>query len=424
MKFRFVSAAPKGFQWKLHRQTKTGFPTAHRAATDLAAALGVQVKHLRCDYKDPVPAPQLPAKLANRGILWHSKKLGWYIRDNRMYHLKPDQLGKAVKKKPAALKRKKAAGGVLRLYKGVTYSKQMAAWLAQTSVDGATKQVGGLFETQQAAASFLADFLKVPVTSLQKASKQAWQRRGPLLEHFRSVMAIYSSVPVMKQLPGDLADTVQHAKADKRNLSPAARALCVQCKYGPYREVIREQFGKHGDLNKGFFLSCLESFAKIPDSALAPWRFNVARHVAHHHGMLPLLMSMGILSKSHQRAQDIKRVIVRALELCLIVCQDRCFTLTEEAGVVYKFHWTPKVESEVSRFAIFASEIEDGLAESSPWENVGDLCKGIVATRDALKTFPKGFSPKGYHTTWHLRTTAIVWFSVFDALHLLCIYGV
>ena len=297
MKFRFVSAAGKGFQWKLHRQSKAGFATAHNAAADLANTLGVQVKHLRKDFKGSVPAPTLPARFANRGILWHGAKLGWFTRSKRTYHLKPEGLGNDVLKKPAAAKRKKAAGGVLRLFKGVTFSKAKSAWLAQTDVSGTTKQIGGLFPTQQQAASHLAEYLGVPLSDLRKVKNSAWQRRESLLEHFRSVMSIYSALPFVKQLPGDLRDTIEFAIKDKATLSAPARALVVQVKYGPYRQVVREQFDKHRALNEWFFADCVKHFAQISEATLAPWRRNVGRHVSHHHGMLPMLINLGILVK-------------------------------------------------------------------------------------------------------------------------------
>ena len=309
MKFRFVSTAAKGFQWKLHRQSKAGFPSEHSAAVDLAAVLGVQLKHLRKDFKGSVPAPELPANLADKGILWHGAKLGWFIRSKRIYHLKPGSLVKDVKKKPSALKRKKVAGaGVLRLFKGVTYSKQMSAWLAQApDTTGVVRQIGGLFQSQNDAASHLAQHLGVDVSELKKSNKQLFQRREPLLQHFKAVMAIYSAVPLQSQLPGDLSDTVQHAVADKVNLTAAARALVIQMKYGPYRQVVREEFMKHKAMSKAFFLACLRGFAKIPDATLAPWRLNVARHVAHHHGMIPTLMNLGVLRKETSSSKGGKR---------------------------------------------------------------------------------------------------------------------
>ena len=102
------------------------------------------------------------------------------------------------------------------------------------------------------------------------------------------------------------------------------------------------------------------------------------------------------------------------------MCQEKLlFRLTEEPGTMYAFFWGPAVEAEIQKFITFGSEVEDGLVGTFPWNNVSDLCAGIVATRKSLKNLPKGFTAKGYHINWHFRTTAIVLASTLFVLFLL-----
>ena len=152
--------------------------------------------------------------------------------------------------------------------------------------------------TESAAAKHLAAELGVDVESLKKGAR-AHLRKDKALAHFCMVMKIYASLPFPARVPGDLSDSVRHARGDKRMTAPCfGLLLCL--KYGPYRDVAREvvKAQKATNIDETLLRAILEGAAAISPQALAPWRQCCGRHVAHHHGFLPLMMDMGCLHKT------------------------------------------------------------------------------------------------------------------------------
>ena len=300
VKYRFVSEDADGtWKWRLHREEGSGFPSAHKAACNLAARLRVKLVHLKEGANATAASrPSLPEHLEGYPLLWSAEKLGWFSREKRIYYIEPEQAvqkGK-LEKKHARVKIQHKPGP-LRKFRGVTFHVAKGAWVAQTQKDGANCQVGGLHETQQAAAEALAEHLEVSVDSLRKESKQSYQRPQEILSHFGGMMSAFKQIPFPERLPGDLVDLVQHAKSD-RSLPVPVRALVTLFKYGPYREALRRAHKKYGSKGlKETVQQAVVSAAAISPSTLAPWRASVGRNVSHHHGFLPTLQSFGVIKK-------------------------------------------------------------------------------------------------------------------------------
>ena len=299
--YKHVFEDGKGnFQWKLHRCSADGFPSAYAAAKDLAVKLRIKIVFLKLGAQVSTPSkPKLPAHLVSFPLVWSSEKLGWYSRSSRTYHIDPAEAvkkGKLVKKivRPKVDSRP----GPLRRFSGVTYHASKKAWVAQArGSDGVFRQLGGLHMSEAKAAQTLASHLGVSMRSLQK-QKQLYQRPGEVLDHFQGVMSAYSQVSFPARLPGDLCDLINNASGDSR-LSPLNRALLMLLKYSPYRAELRRasRRQKNGADIKGLLKDVIQRCARIPSAKLVAWRANCGRNVSHHHGLLATLQSLKVLKK-------------------------------------------------------------------------------------------------------------------------------
>ena len=120
-----------------------------------SSRLGVKKCHLQKTFQGDNPKPALtPSLAAISGLFWHPRKLGWFSKKHRQYHLLPRaavQAGKLEKKK---WKPEDPNPSVLRQYKGVTYSKAKKRWLAQSldehTILAPTGKYTGLLTTRKA----------------------------------------------------------------------------------------------------------------------------------------------------------------------------------------------------------------------------------------------------------------------------------
>ena len=301
----FEDGIAKGnFQWKLHRCSAGGFPSAYAAAKDLAVKLRIKIVFLKLGAQVSTPSkPQLPAHLVSFPLVWSSEKLGWYSRSSRTYHIDPAE---AVKKGKLAKKlvrpKVDSRPGPLRRFVGVTYHAGNKAWVAQTrGSNGVWRQIGGLHMSEAKAAQTRANHMGVSMQSIQK-QKQWYQRPKEVLDHFRGVMSAYSQVSFPARLPGDLCDLINNARlsGDSRlTTSPQNIALWTLFKYSPYRAELRRAWRrqKNGGDIKGLLKDVIQRCAGIPAAKLAAWRANCGRNVSHHHGFLPTLQSLKVLKK-------------------------------------------------------------------------------------------------------------------------------
>ena len=139
-----------------------------------SSRLGVKRCHLQKTFQGDNPKPALtPSLEAISGLFWHPRKLGWCSKKHRQYHLLPRaavQAGKLEKRQGQATPNP----GVLRQYKGVTYSKAKKRWLAQSFDEhtGTYRQIHGTFHTPESAARALADWMGVEdVKDFEKGAK-------------------------------------------------------------------------------------------------------------------------------------------------------------------------------------------------------------------------------------------------------------
>ena len=299
------------FKWKIHRHVaKHKFATAAAAAGDLSGRLGVAVHHLKTAFQGNVPKPPLtPSLNAFTSLLWHPKKVGWYSRTHRQYHLSPHAAVKAGKLKKRRVKPTEPNPGVLRRYKGVVFNQATKRWLAQSfdKATGTWRQVHGIFHTEKGAADALAKWMGKDTKDLEKGAKG--QRRSDILKHIKAVMKIYQNMPMEHSLPGDLSDLLMNRNEDEE-LDPEVRHFIIQMKYAPYRKVVRE-VGKATKKEtktfvwKSFVKRCLQGFAKIHLDVLRPWRQSVGKSVSHHHGMLAFMHTFGALRKLKQKPRKV-----------------------------------------------------------------------------------------------------------------------
>ena len=140
------------------------------------------------------------------------------------------QAGKLEKRE---VKPEKTNPGVLRQYKGVTYSKAKKLWLAQSFDEhtGTWRQIHGTFYTQKSAARALADWMGAEdVKDLEKGAK--YQLRANFSTHAKAAMGIYQSMPMEQSVPGDLSDLLIHRNQDE-TLDTVTRHFLIQMKYRP-----------------------------------------------------------------------------------------------------------------------------------------------------------------------------------------------
>lgn len=176
------------------------------------------------------------------------------------------------------------------------------------------------FSTALEAAKEVADLLGISIKELRRRKD-----RKPVKDKVRSfvtvMLKIYKANSHSPHWPGDLQDLLCRVKRGKRDAlhMTCLRSLIVQAKYGPFRDALSEAIGhykKEFVNNSVQGVRDVEGFSRLAavvypvltravqqvsgkhTHSLSTWTKCVGKGVHHHHGFVPLLVSLGVVTRT------------------------------------------------------------------------------------------------------------------------------
>jgi len=241
----------------------------------------------------------------------------------------------------------------------------------------------------------------------KKAGDSRLPRRTAVASLIKVMLKIYKANETQPHLPGDLRDMLIRAKRSKKDANhfPCLRSLIALAKYAPYRNALTKAAKSHekqflksvpGVRGVGVTFSPSPKDYKVTakilydilvltsrlvngksKSELAAWARNIGKGVHHHHGFVPLLVSLGVVKRSPRGQVHLGAERVNVSPWGGAV----------ERRLTQFLHHTHTVESEVSKV-------------------MGKAKRGRLHIKDILEAKRKIAKRKCftmYHGNWHLR---------------------
>jgi hypothetical protein len=248
-------------------------------------------------------------------------------------------------------------------------------------------------------ARAVAKVLKVRVERLRKYAKSKKPRKAVVITFVKKMLSIYLANEKKPHLPGDYVDMLSRttrAKTDAYHW-PCLRSTIALAKYCPYRDALTKaaksykvQFlksvpgvqgvGVYTDMAKVMYNILVRTCRNVNGKCkkeLATWARTIGKGVHHHHGFVPLIVSLGIAQRSPRGPVHLGAARVHIVPWCKAV-----------AGKLTRFlHNSHLLESKVS-------------------EVMKRVKRGRLHIKEILKvkqTIMKNMCPMRYHNSWHFR---------------------